>query len=63
MEQYRLEIKLVDGWGDYSHENPEGPPTYLRDRSEVPEPGEVEEVQEIVKNITLVPVKAWWKLW
>ena len=150
MEKYKLHIELLDGWGDYSHENPDGPSTFLRDRSEVPGPlqvsyaiykdgdkpdaseeglielcmglgeqhgwggaietesmacafgllgtavfqseefpriqvwhlsngrdfimvthicpespesEEVKDVQEIVKNITLMPMKAWWKFW
>ena len=150
MDKYQLQIKLVDGWSDYSHENPDGPSTFLRDQSEVPGPlqvsyaiykegdipdaseeelielctglgeqqgwgevietesmacafgllgtavfrgeefphaqvwhlsngqrfitathicpevpalEEVDEVQEIVKNITLVPAKPWWKFW
>ena len=32
----RLQIKLPRGWVDYSAENPDGPPTYLRDFSEEP---------------------------
>jgi hypothetical protein len=34
----RLQIKLPKGWVDYSKENPDGPPTYLRDLSEEPGP-------------------------
>jgi hypothetical protein len=37
----RLQIKLLDGWSDYSHENPEGPSTFLRESSEVPGPLQV----------------------
>ena len=32
----RLKIVLPEGWSDHSHENPEGPPTFIRDRSQVP---------------------------
>jgi hypothetical protein len=37
----RLQITLPEGWSDYSKENPDGPPTYLRDKSEVPGPLQV----------------------
>ena len=33
-----LKVKLLKGWADYSRENPDGPPTFLRDLSEVPGP-------------------------
>ena len=41
MGKFRLQIKLLDGWSGYSHENPDGPSTFLRDRSEVPGPLQV----------------------
>lgn len=41
MMNISLQIKLVDGWSDYSYENPDGPATFLRDRSEVPGPLQV----------------------
>ena len=31
-------VKLPLGWSDYSGENPEGPPTFLRDLSDLPGP-------------------------
>jgi hypothetical protein len=34
----RIRVTLPQGWSDYSHENPDGPPTYLRDDSDVPGP-------------------------
>jgi hypothetical protein len=37
----RLQITLPRGWVDYSHENPDGPPTYLRDLSSDPGPLQV----------------------
>jgi hypothetical protein len=29
----RVKVNLLPGWTDYSYENPEGPPTFLRDAS------------------------------
>jgi hypothetical protein len=37
----RIKVTLLPGWADYSHENPEGPATYLRQASEVPGPLQV----------------------
>lgn len=37
----RLKASLLQGWGDYSSENPDGPPTFLRDASECPGPLQV----------------------
>lgn len=37
----RARVKLLSGWTDYSRDNPDGPPTFLRDRSEVPGPLQV----------------------
>src|SRR5207237_5537853 len=37
----RLQMHLLPDWSDHSHENPDGPPTYLRDTSEVPGPLQV----------------------
>ncbi len=34
----RANVKLPKGWADHSKENPDGPPTYLRDLSRVPGP-------------------------
>lgn len=34
----RLNVRLPEGWADHSHENPDGPPTYLRDLSDEPGP-------------------------
>lgn len=31
-------MNLVPGWSDFSHENPDGPPTFLRDASPSPGP-------------------------
>lgn len=41
MGKYQLKISLLEGWSDYSHENPDGPLTFLRDYSEVPGPLQV----------------------
>ena len=30
-----IKVMLPEGWGDYSRDNPDGPPTFLRDASEV----------------------------
>src|SRR5688572_30273383 len=37
----RLRVKLLPGWADYSDENPDGPPTFLRDTSASPGPLQV----------------------
>jgi hypothetical protein len=36
--QTRIKIELPEGWGDYTDQNPDGPPTYLRTASKVPGP-------------------------
>jgi hypothetical protein len=37
----RLQVRLLPGWSDHSEENPDGPPTYLRDVSFSPGPLQV----------------------
>ena len=37
----RLQVHLLPDWSDHSHENPDGPPTYLRDASDAPGPLQV----------------------
>jgi len=37
----RLCVQLLPDWSDHSHENPDGPPTYLRDTSADPGPLQV----------------------
>lgn len=37
----RLSVQLPPDWSDHSHENPDGPPTYLRDISADPGPLQV----------------------
>lgn len=37
----RVTVRLLPGWSDYSHQNPEGPATFLRDTSKVPGPLQV----------------------
>jgi hypothetical protein len=34
-------VGLLPGWSDYSHQNPEGPATFLRESSKVPGPLQV----------------------